>query len=228
MGTDKQFRRAFAAGLIVLSLGFFAGGLGAATYEQQRLGLAFGLNGDYVLNAAKDHGNYIGFGASLLLALTKNIALEFSGQFDRYPTLGDAANPLTTMSPGHLTQVPLQAMLQLRLPLESLPLVPYITAGGGLSLNSFSLDSTMLAAYKALGFDLTEEVKTSLILSAGAGFDFIASPNLMVGLHFRYRFGKADASSTIRDQLSGEAMTQALTDINLKSMIIGLGIKYVF
>jgi opacity protein-like surface antigen len=228
MGTDKQFRRAFAAGLIVLTLGFFARGLGAATYEQQRVGLAFGLNGDYVLNDAKDHGNYIGFGASFRVALTKNIALEVSGQFDRYATLGDTANPLTTLSPGHLTQIPLQAMLQLRLPLNSLPLVPYITAGGGISLNSFSLDETMLAGYKALGFDLTEEAKASLIFSVGAGLDIIASQNMMVGLHFRYRFGNADGSSTITDQVSRETVTQALTDINLKSMVIGLGIKYVF
>lgn len=228
MGTDKLFRRAFAAGLIALSLFFFAGGLGAATYEQQRVGLAFGLNGDYILNNAKDHSNCVGFGASLLMALTKNIAVEISGQFDRYATLGDTANPLTTVSPGHLTQIPLQAMLQLRLPLESLPLVPYITAGGGISLNSFSLDATMLADYKALGLDLTEEVKTSLIVSVGAGLDFIASPNLIVDLHFRYRFGNADGSATITDQLSGASVTQALTGINLKSMVVGLGVKYVF
>jgi len=228
MGTNKLLRMAFAAGLVVLSLGVFAGGLGAQTFEQRRVGLAFGLNGDYVLNNAKDHGNCFGAGASLLVALTKNIAVEISGQFDRYATLGDTANPLTTTSPGHLTQIPLQAMLQLRLPLESLPLVPYITAGGGISLNSFSLDETMLAAYKALGFDLTEEFKISLILSVGAGLDFIASPNLMVDLHFRYRFGKADGSSTITDQISGETVTQALTDIKLKSMVIGLGVKYLF
>lgn len=228
MGMNKLLGRAFAAGLIVLSLSVFAGGLGAQTFEQRRVGLAFGLNGDYVLNDAKDHGNYIGFGASFLVALTKNIAVEVSGQFDRYSTLGDPANPLTTVSPGRLTQIPLQAMLQLRLPLNSLPLVPYITAGGGISLNSFSLDETILAAYKALGFDLTEKVKSSLILSVGAGVDVIASPKMIVGLHFRYRFGTAGGSAAITDQVSSETVTQALTDINFKSMVIGLGIKYVF
>jgi len=228
MGTNKLFRRAFATGLVVLSLSALAGGLGAETYEQRGSALAFGLNGDYVLNNAKDHDNYFGFGASFLVVLTKNIAIEFSGQFDKYATLGDTANPLTSVSPGHLTQIPLQAMLQLRLPLNTLPLVPYITAGGGISLNSFTLDDTMLAAYEAQGFNLTEEVKSSLILSVGAGLDLVASNHLMADLHFRYSFGNADGSATITDQISGETATQALTSINLKSMVIGLSVKYVF
>jgi opacity protein-like surface antigen len=228
MGTDKTLRRAFTTGLIVLSLGFFAGGLSAATYDQNQPRLAFGLNGDYILNNAVDHGNCVGGGATFLVALSKNIAVEISGQFNRYSTLGDAANPLTTLSPGHLTQIPLQAMLQLRLPLNSLPLVPYIAAGGGVSLNSFTLDETTLAGYQALGYDLTEEAKASLILSVGAGLDFIASPRMMVGLHFQYRFGSADGTATITEQVSGATVTQALTDINLKSIAIGLGVKYVF
>jgi opacity protein-like surface antigen len=225
---DKLLRSAIAAGMVVLGLSVFAVGLGAASYEQRPSGLVLGLNGDYVLNNAADHGNCIGGGVSLLVPLTRNIAVEVSGGFDRYSTLGDSANPLTSVSPGHLTQIPLQAMIQLRLPLNTLPLVPYITAGGGLSLNSFSLDETMVAAYKALGLDLTETVKSSFILSAGAGIDVLASANLIVGVHFRYRFGKADGSASITDQVSHETVTQALTDINLKSMVVGLGVKYVF
>jgi hypothetical protein len=226
MGKLKRPASILAAALIIAAL--CGGELEAASFQPPGPSMALGLNGHYALNRAEDHDNLFGFGLSFCLALTPNIALEVSGQFDRGSTLGLAAPEASILSPGRLLQVPLQVMVQLRLPIRRLPLIPYLTAGGGYSVNSFSLDDSLLASYEDLGYDLTESVDGCFVFGGGLGFDVAAFSPLIINLHVLYRFGTAKGEWTITDQVSSLSQTGSLSDIDLKALIFGVGLKYFF
>ncbi|MCJ7613023.1 MAG: outer membrane beta-barrel protein [Candidatus Aminicenantes bacterium] len=226
MINGKRTRALPAAGLIIV--GLLASSLGAATYESRRLALAVGLNGNFNMNSAEDHRNAFGFGATLLIALTRNFALELSGQYSRCSTLGDMAAPNASLSQGVLQRIPVQMMIQVRVPFGAFPLVPYITGGGGLSFNSFTLDAGMVAAYQGFGFDIAENIKNSPVWCVGGGFDLIPSSHLIINIHFLYHSSLASGDWSITDEISGETVRGTLEPLNLKDMTLGLGLKFVF
>ncbi len=208
-----------AAGLAVLVL--TAGGLGAAPLGT---GLRFNLNGDYVITSAEDQNNGFGGGASLALSLSRNISLELNAQFTSVATTGTTTGTESILQKGRLSQIPIQALIQLRLPLPTLPIVPYITAGAGYSLNSFSLDETLVADFDDLGIDVAESVSGSFVWTVGAGIDYLASPQLVLNIHALYRGSSADADWTFTDQVTGETAQGTLTGIGLKDIVLGVGI----
>lgn len=210
-----------AAGLAVLAL--TAGSLGAAPLGG---GLRFNLNGDYVITSADDQNNGFGGGASVALSLNRYISLELNAQFTSVATTGITTGTAPILQKGKLTQIPVQALVQLRLPLPTLPLVPYITAGAGYSFNSFSLDETLVSDFDDLGIDVTESVSGSFVWSVGAGVDFLASPQFVFNIHALYRWSSADADWTFTDQVSGESAQGTLTGIGLKDIVLGIGIGF--
>lgn len=221
MSTLKKSGMILAAGFLVIAL--VPGGLGAAPLE-----MSFGLNGVYVITAADDQGNALGFGASFRLAVNDYLSLGLDGEYSRVSTLGTTAGAGYILQPGKLQQIPIQVMIELRLPLSRIPLIPYLTAGAGLSLNSFTLDETLVSDFNDLGFDISEATKDSFVWSAGAGIDLRASSRLVINAHFLYRHSLAEATWSIVDQLSNESAEGTLTDLNFNVYVVGLGFKYAF
>ncbi len=223
MTTKGKLVSILAAGLAVLAL--TAGGLGAAPLGN---GLRLSLNGDYVITSATDQNNGFGAGASLALAVSPNLSFELNAQFTSVATTGTTTGGEPILQQGRLRQIPIQLLAQLRLPLPSLPLVPYITAGAGYSLNSFSLDETLVAGFDDLGIDVTEDIANSFVWTVGAGIDYLASPELVFNVHALYRSSSADADWSFTDQVSGEAVQGTLTGLGLKDIVLGIGIGYRF
>jgi outer membrane protein W len=215
-----------AAGLAVLAL--WPGRLGAMPLGPDGPDLRFSLNGDYAITSADDQNNGFGAGASLSLALNRYISLELNAQFTSLETTGTTAGTGAILQAGRLRQIPVQLLVQIRLPLARLPLVPYATAGAGYSLNSFSLDETLISSFSDLGIDVTEDVSNSFVWTVGAGIDFLASPRLVINVHALYRSCSTDATWTFADQVSGESSQGTLADVGLKDFVLGLGIGYRF
>jgi len=222
----KRARIILACGAI--GLGLLSTILGAATFTSSRPTLAMGVNGAFVIPRLSDHRNHFGGGLSLFLALSKNFALELTGQFSRGSTLGNMDDPENSLSKGALQQIPVQLMLQVRLPIGRFPIVPYVTGGGGFSFNSFTLDADTAAAYKGLGFDIAESIDPAPVLCAGGGLDIIPTRSLIISLQCLYRFSQADGAWSISDEISGAEVHGSLEGLKLDSLVLGLGLKFVF
>ncbi|OGD29881.1 MAG: hypothetical protein A2Y56_08465 [Candidatus Aminicenantes bacterium RBG_13_63_10] len=218
--------RVALAGALLLAL--LVSSLSASTYQSSRLAMALGLNGSYNFSIPSDHGNGFGGGASLLIALSRNFALELCGQYSQRTTLGNMAAPQSSLSKGVLRQIPVQVLVQARLPIGSFPLVPYLTGGGGYALNFFSLDEDMVAAYQSFGFDISESIDGSPVWCVGAGVDIIPVSSLIINLHFLYRSSSAGGEWSISEELTGATVRGTLEGVNLNDMSLGLGLKFVF
>lgn len=222
----KKLGMILGAGFLVIAL--CPGGLSAAPLGSGTLEMSFGLNGAYVITSADDLGNSLGIGASFRVALNDYLSLGLDGGYSRVSASGTTAEEGLILQPGKLQQIPIQVMIELRLPLPNFPVTPYVTAGAGMSLNSFTLEATLVSDWDDLGYDVAETVKDAFVWSVGAGLDFRASSRLIINAHFLYRHCLAEATWSIVDQLSSESAEGTLTDLNFNAIVLGLGFKYAF
>ncbi len=97
--------------------------------------IRLGLNGGYAMPSNSNYKGGIAMGFQLGFGLGEHFAVEIGVSRFRGNVVGTADG----LSAGSLTRMPIELSLQLRFPLGSKKLVPYIFAGGGYSLNSFDL-----------------------------------------------------------------------------------------
>lgn len=228
MTTPKKTALLCAAGALLMLLAGLPRGLAAAPWGPEGRGLSFSVRADCVLTPADDLDNGFGAGASLGLALNDYVGFELSAEFSRVASTGTTAGTGPILDAGHLSQIPIQLLVRLRLPLSDFPITPFATGGAGIAINSFSLDDTIVSSYNTLGFDAAESVKSSFVWSLGGGLEYAATDRLMIEARFLYRHCTADGTFSLTDQITGESATGTLSKLNLSSSLIGLGITYKF
>jgi opacity protein-like surface antigen len=116
---------------------------------------------------------------------------------------------------------------QFRYPLNE-RFAPYLVVGGGFSMNSFTLDSSVTDSWSAVGLTVEESVKGGVAFQVGAGLDVNLTPKVNLGLDVRYVLAKADGEWSMADQASDESVSGTLSGLSLSHMVIGLSLKYAF
>ncbi|MBN1273740.1 MAG: outer membrane beta-barrel protein [Candidatus Aminicenantes bacterium] len=173
-------------------------------------------------------GSGIMFGGNFNFLLMKNLGICIEGLYFAKSEEGNSASLADGgLSKGKTTVIPLQLSIQGRFPVSP-QLTPYISAGVGYYLNSFSLDSTFESSWNTLGFTIEETVDGALGFHGGAGLDFFLNPSMAVNLDARYIYLKPKGSWTITDQISTTSSSGDIGKINLSSISIGLGFKFFF
>lgn len=186
--------------------------------------IRLGLNGGYAMPSNSNYKGGIAMGFQLGFGLGEHFALEIG--VSRFQ--GDVVGTADGLSAGSLTRMPIELSLQLRFPLGSKKLVPYIFAGGGYSLNSFDLDSSVSAPWTALGITLAEKANSAAAFHAGAGLDFFVSEKFALNLNFKYLLSSTSGSWTQTDIGSKAAASGDLSNISLNTLFINFGLKYSF
>jgi opacity protein-like surface antigen len=187
-------------------------------------GIRIGLMGGYA--SMSEYGGGIAYGGTIGIDLMKYVAVEIKGTRFQGGTYAGAADGL---SQGVMTRMPLEFHIQGRIPLMNGKLIPYLAVGAGFGLNSYEVDAGLIQEWSDLNMTLAETVENKLIVPViGLGFDFALMPNFVVNLEGRYLIGKANGSWSLTENNSGLEATGTLTDLNMNTMVFGLGFKFQF
>lgn len=190
-----------------------------AEFKKTGLGLFVGLS------STSEYGSGLAYGANFYLGVTKNIGLEVGGL--RFQTTTKDSDDETKLSKGKLAVMPVQASLIVRFPVGA-SVVPYVAAGGGYYLNSFTLDAALVGSWDDLGIDIDETIDNAFGFHFGAGLDYFINPNFAIGANVKYCLAKAKGSWTMKDQVSSEETKGTLSDLKLNGLVFGAGLKYFF
>jgi outer membrane protein len=188
-------------------------------FKKMGLGLFVGAS------STSEYGSGLAFGANFYYGITKNIGIEVGGL--RFQTTAKDTDDVSKLSKGKLAVMPLQLSLIGRFPVGA-KLVPYVAAGGGYYLNSFTLDAALVKSWDDLGFDLEEAIDNAFGFHFGAGLDYFVKPNIAVGAGVKYCLAKAKGLWTMKDQVSSEETEGTLSDLKLNALVFGVGLKYFF
>lgn len=191
--------------------------------ETPAQGFAGGILGGYALPSQSGYDGAFAFGFSLSYRITSNLEVEASGI--RYQS-GLEGHP-EGLSRGKLTVFPFFLTVKGRYPLGE-RLAPYAVVGIGYYFNSFKLCDCIKNDWASLGFDVKEEVGNSLGFQVGAGCEYFVLPYLAVSLDVRYLLSNSKGSWSFVDQVSGGAVSGDIEDLNLNTLVLGLGVKFFF
>ncbi len=186
-------------------------------------GFSVGLMGGYALPSEEGYGGAFAFGFSLTYRATPNIAVEVSGI--RYQSQLEGSSQ--GLSRGKLAVFPIFLSLKGRYPLNE-RLAPYAVIGAGYFFNSFVLCDCIQSEWNTVGFDVTEEVENSAGFHVGVGLDYFVMPNFSVNIDIRYLMSKTKGSWSFTDQIGGTAVSGSLDDLNLNTLVLGIGVKFFF
>jgi opacity protein-like surface antigen len=187
-------------------------------------GIRIGLMGGYA--SMSEYGGGIAYGGTIGIDLMKYVAVEIKGTRFQGGTYAGSADGL---SKGVMTRMPIEFHIQGRFPLMNGKLIPYLTVGGGFGLNSFEVDPELVSSWNDLGMTISEKVENKIFIPAiGLGLDFAIMPNFVVNLEGRYLMGKTDGSWSLLENNSGIEATGTLADLNMSTIVFGLGFKFQF
>jgi len=185
--------------------------------------LGAGLWGGYGLYGNNQFNSGMAFGASFLLGLGKNLAFELAASYLGAGVEGDAS----ALPKGKLAAMPLQLSLQGRFPVGK-KLTPYLLVGGNYFLNSFSLDSTIVDGWSAVGITLSEKVAGAFGFHAGAGLELALGNSISANIDIRYFMAKTKSDWSMKDNESQVESSGTLSGIKLDALVFALGVKYFF
>lgn len=189
-----------------------------------RTGLA--LTAGYALPSG--YGGGVALGGSFHFGFSANLGVEISARyFQSKVDEPEAEERETGLSQGKLTVIPVEISLVGRLPIGS-KLIPHILVGGGYFLNTHRIDPAVKSGWEELGFTLEEKLDNSFGFHVGAGLDFFLAPKLAAGLSVRYGLSKAKGTWSLREAAADIEAEGDLSDIDLKPLIFGLGLRYFF
>jgi outer membrane protein W len=183
--------------------------------------ISLGLIGGYI--STPKYGSGPSFGGTLMLGITKNIALEV--RTSRFQ--GAVPGETNGLSKGRLITMPIQLSLQVRIPVGS-RIVPYILGGGGYFLNDFKIDSTIASGWSAVGFTINEDIEGSAGFHFGTGLDFLLSSHVGLNVDVRYSFTAAKGTWKLIDKYGVAQETGSLPDLKINPLAAGLGIRFGF
>ncbi|UCE22235.1 MAG: outer membrane beta-barrel protein [Candidatus Aminicenantes bacterium] len=182
-----------------------------------------GVNAGYSITQEDNYSEEINYGGNFCLGIIEYLSLEVSGLRFR----NDVEGSFEGLSKGKLTVMPIQLSIQARLPVTR-QFVPYIQGGGGYYLNSFALDGEISDTWDALGFDVEEKIENSFGYHFGAGLDFFITEKIAISADFKYCIVKSKGSWSLTDRISGTVTSGDLENLNLNTMMFGVGLKFCF
>lgn len=193
----------------------------SARENKGRIGLGF--FGGYGLFSDSKYKGGVALGATFLIALNRNIAIELAGIYLK----GNVENSPGSLSQGVLTTMPLQLSVMGRFPVGR-KLTPYLLAGGSYFLNSFAMDSSAADGWETLGFTMTEKVDKAFGFHCGVGLELALGNALAADVSMRYCMAKAKGSWSMTDEASAIETSGTMSDLKLDAMTFAFGLKYFF
>ncbi len=182
-------------------------------------GWSYGVRG--ALSLLRQESLDPGFGFSGFAVLPLSTDFEIEGEVG-YQTMNTVTNGLPA---GRLSMFPLRATLRLQL-WRFGGAKPYVGAGGGVYLNRFSLDPSVLEDLAAVGFAASATVDPGFGFHGAAGVEW-QRDRIHFGVDVKYVLGETDAVSTVVDQVA-EQVFRETSKLDLDGFWIAAGIRFNF
>jgi len=182
-----------------------------------------GIFASYAMPFEGNYGSGMAYGVNLHLGITKNIALELGGL--RYQS--NIARSPAGLSEGMLSVIPIQLSIQARIPILKI-IIPYIRGGVGYSMNNFTINNGVATQWNNLGYDIIETVENSIEYHYGAGIDLLVHNNIALNGDVRYLVSNTKGTWTFENQIISEENSGNLNELNLNSIIVSFGLKFLF
>ena len=171
-----------------------------------------GVGIGFALPSEREYGSGLKFGGNFYYKISNRVNLEFVVQAFRSRV---ADNP-EKLGEGKLMVLPIQLSVQGRFPLKD-QLIPYAGGGIGYYLNSYLFEGVKIP-------ERDEKVRDALGIHFGGGIDYFFSDSIAANLDMRYCIVKTTGLFTF----SGAGEDIEIEDINLNSVMLGIGFKYFF
>lgn len=182
-----------------------------------------GLRSDFILPGISSHGKGLSSGVEIYYKLSKHVALQLTGGRFRHSVERDPAG----WNQGSLTGMPVQLSLQGCWPITP-RIIPYVSAGGGIRFNSFSVDADLTSAWNQVGFEIEEKIDNGVGWHFGIGSDFYLLKNIALNGEIRYSFFSAGGDWSIKEKNSGVSASGEVESCRLDFFSAGLGLRYLF
>ena len=154
------------------------------------------------------------FSGNFSYRISEKFSLELTAQVFGSRTDGSPQG----LSAGPLTVFPVQLSVLWHIPLKK-QTTAYVAGGIGYNVISFSLEDTSL--------DREESVDNTLGFHLAGGVEYLFKRNLAVRADLKYIFMSTEGSWSYTDPVLGR-LSGSIDNINLNSIIIGIGITYYF
>ena len=162
----------------------------------------------------REHRSGLDFSGYFSYRFSEKITAEVGVRFFSSGVDGDPQG----LSQGSLSVLPVQLSAQYLFPIDA-QTTAYFAGGIGYYLNSFSVEDT--------SFDREESVKNALGFHLGGGIEYLFKDNLAVKMDLKYCLIQTSGSWSYTDPVAGP-LSGTIDDINLNTVLIAIGIKYIF
>lgn len=176
-----------------------------------------GASGGY--GGFSDHSGKAAFEIGAGYSFSKSLVLLINTGYLSTDTDGKEED----FSTGKVSSVPVELSLKFRLS-SSGKLIPWVSAGAGYYINSFSIESGMSSSYEKLGIKVSEEPDNSIGLLFGAGLDYMLGKSVYAGLSAKYVIAKTSADWSFRETGAGvERRGDFNSTLNQLRVMMGIG-----
>ena len=211
----------------ILVVGLAAAVMSPAALQAQEtwpMGTGIGLFGGYAMPSSDLYSGSIAYGLNLSYVVMKNLAIELTGfRFE-----SDVEGSTDGLSAGKLAVMPIQLSLQGRFPVSGGRLVPFVEAGAGYYLNTFTLDEALASDWSAVGFNLDESVENVVGFHFGAGLDFFVARNIALGAGVKYCIATTKGAWSLTETATGTSATGDLEDLKVGPLAFGIRLRFIF
>ena len=163
----------------------------------------------------REYNSGLDFSGFFSYRFSEKVTAELTARFFSSGVQGDPQE----LSQGSLSVFPVQLSVQHGFPIDS-QTTAYLGGGIGYYLNGFSVEDA--------SFDRVEKVKNALGFHLGGGIEYFFKGNLAVKVDLKYCFIKTSGSRSFTDPGTGLPVSQTIDNIRLNTLLIGIGIKYIF
>ena len=162
----------------------------------------------------REHRSGLDFSGYFSYRFSEKITGELGVRFFSSGIDGDPQG----LSQGSLSVFPVQLSVQHLFPIDG-QTTAYLAGGMGYYLNGFSVEDT--------SFDRVEKVRNALGFHLGGGIEYFFKGNLAVKMDLKYCLIKTSGSWSYTDPIAGP-VSGTIDNINLNTVLVAIGIKYIF
>jgi opacity protein-like surface antigen len=185
--------------------------------------IRFGLLGGYALTPNANLSGGVAYGAGLTIEVAPNFSLELGAlRFQASTTTAPDG-----LSQGTLGLVPIELGFSVRFPLAT-GFKLLLGAGGGYVLPHFSLDPQLVKDWEAAGFSIEEKVDPAFGFHIRGGFEAALNARIAMVVEARYSMCRSKGSWILSDRAGTGDLNGAIKNLNLDSLIFGVGLVFSF
>lgn len=195
--------------------------IGWLAYTEQGVARSARLGGNIGVSGANDN---VKKGLVLQGYAELNLASDFAFRGTALYSAGDTK--VDVLSEGDFSMLGVEGSLIYTLPSQAV--APYIGGGLGHYMPENEFSDGVVTALASIGVRGEEDLQSGIGFHAMGGIAFEIAPNVLVDLNIKYVHFKTDVVGKATDFVTFESFTTDAAEIDLTTLFITAGLKFMF